>query len=339
MRPDKALLAAIHPAELRLPVEGSLPSFDGATEWINSSPLTPGGLRGKVVLVQFWTYTCINWLRTLAYVRAWATRYKDQGLVVIGAHTPEFTFEHDIDNVRKAVRDMAIDYPVAVDSDFAIWRAFDNHYWPALYFADAQGRLRHHRFGEGEFEQSEMVIQQLLAEAGFADLGDDVVSIDPQGFEIAADWSNLESGENYVGYERTDGFASPEGIAPDERGVYTAPPQLRRNQWALSGDWTIAGEFAQLNERDGGITYRFHGRDLHLVMGPEVKGGSIPFRVLLDGQPPGPDHGEDIDRDGYGAATDQRLYQLVRRRGPIGDRTFEISFVDPGVRAYVFTFG
>jgi len=242
MRADKALLAALHPASRDLPVEGALRSLGGAIEWLNSQPLTPEALRGSVVLVEFLTYTCINWLRTMPYVRAWTTKYREQGLVVIGVHTPEFSFERDIENVRMAVNAMAIDFPVAVDSDHAVWRAFDNHYWPALYFADASGRLRHHRFGEGEYEQSEMVIQRLLEEAGRDDLGYDVVAVDPVGIEVGADWSNLESPENYVGYQRTENFASPGGVAPDERRVYTAPPErLRLNQWALSGDWTVPG--------------------------------------------------------------------------------------------------
>ena len=240
MRADKRLLAALHPAARELPIEGRLPAFDGATDWLGSGPLSPAGLRGKVVIVQFWTYTCINWLRTLPYVRAWADRYKD-GLVVVGVHTPEFSFEKDLDNVRMAVTDMAIQYPVAIDSDYAVWRAFDNQYWPALYIADAEGRLRHHRFGEGEYEQSEMVIQRLLADAGLADVDDDAVSVDPRGIEVAADWYTLESPENYLGYERTEHFSSPGGAAFDERRTYVAPGELRLNQWALSGDWTAPG--------------------------------------------------------------------------------------------------
>jgi thiol-disulfide isomerase/thioredoxin len=339
MRADEALLAAFHPAARQLPVEGELPSFGGATDWLNSPPLTLGSLRTRVVLVQFWTYTCINWLRTLPYVRAWAERYREQGLVVIGVHTPEFTFEKDIDNVRTAVRSMGIDYPIAIDSDYSVWRAFDNHYWPALYFADASGRLRHHRFGEGEYEQSEMVVQQLLAEAGLGDVDDDVVSVDPRGVEVAADWVDLESPENYVGYERTANFVAPTGAALSERRDYAAPPQLRLNQWALTGAWTFAGEFVELNEPAGGISYRFHARDLHLVMGPSARDGSARFRVLIDGRPPGSAHGVDVDDAGNGTVTEQRLYQLVRQPGAIADHTFEISFLDAGVRAYAFTFG
>jgi len=338
MRADKALLASLHPAARHLPIEGELPSFAGATGWLNSRPLTPGDLRGKVVLVQFWTYTCINWLRTLPYVRAWADKYREQGLIVVGAHTPEFSFEKDVDNVRMAVRDMAIRFPVALDSDYGIWRAFENHYWPALYFADADGRLRHHRFGEGDYEESEMVIQLLLAEAGRADLDDDVVWVDPSGLEVAADWSNLESPENYVGYERTENFASGDAV-PDKEVVYAVPSPLSLNHWALSGRWTVASENVESNEPGAGIAYRFHARDLHLVMGPSARGTAVPFVVSIDGRPPGRDHGADIDADGNGIAAEQRLYQLVRQHGGIGDRTFEVVFAEPGVRAYAFTFG
>jgi thiol-disulfide isomerase/thioredoxin len=338
MRPGKRLLAAIHPATRRLPDEGGLPSFGGATDWINSGELTPAGLRGKVVLVQFWTYTCINWLRTLPYVRAWAETYKD-GLVVVGVHTPEFSFEHDVDNVRRAVRDMDIHYPVAVDGDYAVWQAFDNHYWPALYFADAEGRLRHHHFGEGAYEESEMAIQFLLSDAGLGDVDDDVVSVDPHGLEVAADWSTLESPEQYVGYERTDGFVSLGGEAPDTRGTYETPERLRLNQWALSGEWTLAGEFAEALEPGGSVSKRFHARDLHMVLGPAERGSTVPFRVLIDGQPPGADHGADVDEQGGGEVGDERLYQLVRQHGPVTERTFRIEFLEPGVRAYAFTFG
>ncbi len=238
-----------------------------------------GGLRGKVVLVEFWTYTCINWLRTLPYVRAWAEKYKDHGLVVIGVHTPEFAFEKDLDNVRRAVKDMRVDYPVAVDNDYAVWRAFKNQYWPALYFVDAQGRIRHHHFGEGEYEQSERVIQQLLAEAGAGGVGQELVSVDAGGIEVAADWGSLKSPENYVGYERTENFASPGGAAPDKRRIYAVPAQLSLNQWALSGDWTVGRQATVLNTADGRIAYRFHARDLHLVMGPAARGTPVRFRV------------------------------------------------------------
>jgi thiol-disulfide isomerase/thioredoxin len=331
--------AGLHTASVRLPVEGELPSFGGATGWLNSPPLTPSGLRGKVVLADFWTYTCINWLRQLPYVRSWATKYADDGLVVIGVHTPEFAFEHNPENVSRAVTDMGIAYPVALDNDYAIWRAFANHYWPALYFADAQGQIRHHQFGEGEYQQSEMVIQQLLAEAGSGGIGQELASVDARGIEAPADWANLRSPENYTGYDRTENFASPGGVRPGQRHGYAAPARLGLNQWALSGDWTMDEQATTLNTADGRIACRFHARDLHLVMGPAGPAASVPFRVLVDGQPPGADHGTDVDDQGHGAVTQQRLYQLIRQRGPITDRTFEITFPGPGVQAYVFTFG
>jgi thiol-disulfide isomerase/thioredoxin len=331
--------AGLHTASLRLPVEGELPSLGGATGWLNSPPLTPTGLRGKVVLAGFWTYTCINWLRQLPYLRAWARKYTGQGLVVIGVHTPEFAFEHDADNVRQAVREMKIDYPVAIDSDYAVWRAFENYYWPALYFADAQGRIRHHRFGEGEYGQSEMVIQQLLAEAGSQGAAHELVSVDARGVEAPADWASLRSPENYTGYERTENFASPGGAVPGRPHAYAAPAELRLNHWALSGDWTIGEQAVTLNTSNGRIAYRFHARDLHLVMGPAVRGTSVRFRVLIDGQPPDAAHGADAHEDGTGTITQPRLYQLIRQPGPITDHTFEITFPDPGVQAYAFTFG
>ena len=331
--------AGLHTASVQLPVEGELASFDGATGWLNSPPLTPAGLRGKVVLVDFWTYTCINWLRQLPYVRAWAGKYSGQGLVVIGVHTPEFTFEHDVDNVRRAVKDMSVDYPVAIDNDYAVWRAFDNNYWPALYFADARGRIRHHHFGEGEYQQSEMVIQQLLAESGAEGVGHDLVSVDPQGAEAAADWAALGSPENYTGYARTEYFASPGGVVRGRQHVYAAPERLRLNQWALTGDWTVGDEAATADAAGGRITDRFLARDLHLVMGPAAPETSIRFRVLIDGQPPGDAHGTDVDDQGNGTVTQQRLHQLIRQRDPITERTFEITFDDPGVQAFAFTFG
>jgi thiol-disulfide isomerase/thioredoxin len=331
--------AGLHTASLRLPVEGELPSFDGATGWLNSPPLTPAGLRGKVVLAGFWTYTCINWLRQLPYLRAWAQKYTDQGLVVIGVHTPEFPFEHDADNVRQAIQEMRIDYPVVTDNNYAVWRAFDNYYWPALYFADAQGHIRHHHFGEGEYRQSEMVIQQILTEAGSAGAGHDLVSVDARGVEAPADWDSLRSPENYTGYERTENFASPGGPVPGQPHVYTAPAELRFNHWALSGDWTMDEQAATLNAASGLISCRFHARDLNLVMAPAAPGTPMPFRVLLDGQPPDAAHGADIDQQGNGTLTQPRLYQLIRQPGPVADRTFEITFPDPGAQAYAFTFG
>jgi thiol-disulfide isomerase/thioredoxin len=331
--------AGLHIAHARLPVEGELPSFDGATGWLNSPPLTPAGLRGSVVVVDFWTYTCINWLRQLPYVRAWAQKYQDKGLVVIGVHTPEFPFEKIADNVRRAVKDMRVGYPVAIDNDYAVWRAFGNNYWPALYFADAQGQIRHHYFGEGGYQQSEMVIQQLLAEAGYGGTGQELVSVDGEGIEAAADWATLRSPENYTGYDRTENFASPGGAVPDSPHVYTAPGQLRLNHWALSGDWTMGDQATTLNAAGGQIDYRFHARDLHLVMGPARPGTAVRFQVLVDGQPPGRDHGIDSGDDGNGTVTEQRLHQLIRQHGPVAEHTFEITFLDPGVQSYSFTFG
>ena len=335
----RLVLPGLHTTSPRLPVEGDLPSFGGATGWLNSSPLTVPSLRGKVVLVNFWTYTCINWLRQLPYLRAWAEKYAGHGLVVVGVHTPEFGFESDVDNVSRAVREMRIEYPVALDSDYAVWRAFRNHYWPALYFGDADGRIRHHHFGEGEYEQSEMVIQQLLADAGSARADGGLVSVDGHGAEAAADWVSLRSPENYTGHERTRNFASPGGAVPGRRSSYTLPASLRLNHWALSGDWTMAEEATTLNAANGRIAYRFHARDLHLVMGPATPGVSVRFRVLIDGQPPGAARGSDVDEQGNGKITEPRLHQLVRQPGPITDRTVEITFLDSEVQAYAFTFG
>jgi thiol-disulfide isomerase/thioredoxin len=316
-----------------------LASLERANEWLNSPPLTASALRGKVVLVDFWTYTCINWRRTLPYVRAWAEKYKDQGLVVIGVHTPEFSFEKNINNVRWATKDMRVDYPVAIDNESVIWRAFRNQYWPALYFIDAQGRLRHEQFGEGSYEQSEMIIQRLLAEAGAASRGDDLVSVDPRGLEVAADWGTLKSPENYVGYGRTENFMSPGGAVRDQPHAYTLAARLRVNDWALSGEWTMKTEALVLNKAGGRIAYRFHARDLHLVMGPPAPGTSVKFRVLIDGRAPGTAHGTDVDEQGYGTATEQRLYQLIRQTRPIADRQVEIEFLGPGAQAFGFTFG
>jgi thiol-disulfide isomerase/thioredoxin len=337
-RANQLVRSATHPAA-QLPVEGHLPGLDGATGWVNSPPLTAAELRGRVVLVNFWTYTCINWLRTLPYVRAWANRYSDHGLVVVGVHTPEFDFEHDLDNVRRAVTDLRVDYPVAVDNDYAIWTAFDNHYWPALYFVDAQGQIRHHQFGEGGYQQSEMILQQLLVEAGAAGISQDLVVVDPGGVETAADWDSLWSPENYLGYARSEHFASPDGAVLDTPQVYAVPGRLRLNHWALAGDWTVKQQAIVGNQAGGRILYRFHARDLHLVMAPTTPGGPIRFRVRLDSQPPGAAHGSDVDDQGNATLTDPRLYQLIRQPGPISDRTLEITFLDPGVQAYAFTFG
>jgi thiol-disulfide isomerase/thioredoxin len=317
----------------------NVPSFDGATGWLNSAPLSADALLGKVVLVQFWTYTCINWLRTLPYVRAWAERYAPRGLVVLGVHSPEFEVEKNVDNVRRAVAAMRIPYPVALDADHAVWNAFRNAYWPALYLVDARGRVRRRHFGEGEYEQSERFIQRLLTESGAVGVGRDIVRVDPRGAEADADWGNLRSPETYVGYERGERFASPGGAASDERRAYVAPERLALNQWALAGDWTIGHQAATSRTPNGTLAYRFHARDLHLVMGAAVPDAAVRFRVRLDGQPPGAAHGVDVDEHGVGTAREPRLYQLIRQPGPIVDRRFEIEFLDPDAASYVLTFG
>jgi thiol-disulfide isomerase/thioredoxin len=339
MKINQLLLAMRHPAAVQLPDEGALPSLGGATAWLNSAPLSAAGLRGKVVLIDFWTYTCINWLRTLPYVRAWAEKYRDHGVVVIGVHTPEGPFEHNLDNVRRAAKDMRVEYPIAIDNGHAIWSAFNNRYWPALYIVDAQGRIRAHQFGEGAYEQSEMIMHQLLAEAGIGGIEHELVSVAARGAEAAADWGDLRSPENYVGYARTENFSSPGGAVVDQPRAYAAPAQLLLNHWALSGEWTEGEQAALLHTANGRIVYRFHARDLHLVMGPAARGTSVRFRVLLDGQSPGPAHGIDVDEQGNGTVTDQRLYQLIRQPQPIADRQFEIEFLDAGVQAFAFTFG
>jgi thiol-disulfide isomerase/thioredoxin len=322
-----------------LPVEGHLPGFDGATGWLNSPPLIAADLDAKVVLVDFWTYTCINWLRTLAYVRAWAERYADQGLVVVGVHTPEFPFERDVDNVRQAVKDMTVAYPVAIDSDYAIWQAFANRFWPAIYIADAEGRIRHHQFGEGGYAECEMVIQRLLRDSGRDTVPHDLVSVVPTGLEAQADWASLRSPETYLGYEHARSFASPGDAVLDQTRNYVAPDRLNLNHWALAGDWTLERRASVLDRTDGRILFRFHARDVHLVMGPRPPETSVRFRVLIDGEPPGDSHGLDTDEQGRGTVDQQRLYQLIRQPGSINDRTFAITFLGPGVEAYVFTFG
>jgi thiol-disulfide isomerase/thioredoxin len=323
-----------------LPVEAVLPQFDGANGWLNSQPLTPNGLRGHVVVVQFWTYTCINWLRTQAHFRAWSQRYRQEGLVTIGVHTPEFKFEHDLDNVRWAVEARKIDYPVAIDNDFGVWRTFANHYWPALYFIDAEGRIRHHRFGEGDYERSEMVIRQLLADAGVQDLRPGLASVEPNGDEVQADWENLGSPESYLGYDQGTGFdAGPGGAAWDEPQTYAAPARLRLNRWGLSGSWTVRSDASALHKPGGRIAFQFHARDVNLVMGPARKGDTVRFRVLVDGELAGAEHGVDVDADGGGTVERQRMYQLIRQRGPVRDRRFEIEFLDAGAEGFCFTFG
>jgi thiol-disulfide isomerase/thioredoxin len=309
-----------------------MPSLGGATGWLNSEPLGPAELRGHIVLVDFWTLTCINWLRTEPYIRAWSQVYRDDGLIVIGVHTPEFSFEHDLERVRQATKDMAIDYPVAADNDYAIWSAFDNNYWPALYFVDADGVIRDHHFGEGRYEESERVIQRLLG------VERELVGVEGLGLEAEADWDNLRTPETYLGYERSDQFASPNGATLEERVAYELPERLRLNRWALAGEWTIGGEKVVLERADGSIAYRFHARDAHLVLSPGAR-EPITFRVLLDGEAPGASHGVDVDEDGNGLLREGRLYQLVREHDTVRERTLEITFLEPGAEAYVFTFG
>ena len=309
-----------------------MPPFAGAAGWLNSEPLDPARLRGRVVVVNFWTLTCINWLRQEPYVRAWSQTYRDDGLVVIGVHTPEFSFEHEIDRIRAAIATRAIDYPVAVDSDYAIWSAFANHYWPALYFVDKEGMIVGERFGEGSYEESERTIQRLLG------VDRDLVAVEGVGVEAPADWEHLRTPETYLGYERSERLASPSGAAFDAPRAYPLPDRLDVNHWALSGEWTIGRESVVAQQPGASIAYRFHARDAHLVLsrGP---GEPIPFRVLLDGEAPGPAHGADVDRDGNGLLAEGRLYQLIRVRDKVRDRTLQITFLDRGGEAYVFTFG
>lgn len=322
-----------------LPVEGNLPSLEGAVQWLNSPPLDAQALKGKVVLVDFWTYSCINCLRSLPYVKAWAEKYRDQGLVVIGVHAPEFAFERDINNVTKAMKDLGINYPVAIDNEFRIWRAFNNEYWPAHYFADAQGRIRHHHFGEGEYAESERVIQQLLREAGAAKVADGLISAKADGVQMAPDNSEVQSPETYVGYQRAEHFVPETALVPDQVAAYNPPAQLALNDWSLGGQWHVGPERATASAPASRIVYRFHARDLHLVLGPGADGKPVRFKVLIDGKAPGDDHGMDVAPDGSGTVTDQRLYQLVRQSGGVTDRTFSIEFLDPGASAYAFTFG
>ncbi|CAG9228032.1 DipZ protein [Paraburkholderia caribensis] len=324
-----------------LPVEGTLPSLTGAVQWLNSPPLTNAQLKGKVVLVDFWTYSCINCLRTLPYVKAWSQKYRDMGLVVIGVHAPEFAFERNIDNVKKATHDLGVDYPVAIDNNYAIWRAFSNQYWPAHYFVDAQGRVRHHHFGEGEYEQSEKVIQQLLVEAGHPEAAQVATGLAQRakGVEAAADGNDMMSPETYIGYARAENFASPGGEARNRARTYAAPSSPDVNDWGLAGMWKVGAEHATLAAPNGRIVYRFHARDLHLVLGPGAAGKPVHFRVTIDGVTPGAARGTDVSADGTGIVTEQRLYQLVRQTGDVADHTFAIEFLDPGVEAYAFTFG
>ncbi|MBB4570826.1 cytochrome c biogenesis protein DipZ [Rhizobium leucaenae] len=322
----------------KLPIEGRIPSLDGAAQWLNSPPLTAEQLRGKVVLVDFWTYSCINCIRTIPYIKAWAEKYRDQGLVVIGVHAPEFAFEKNIDNVRGALKDFDIGYPVAIDNNYRIWQAFQNSYWPALYFVDAKGQIRHHVFGEGEYDTSEKVIQELLADAGSEMPENSMVTPNARGSEAAPDLGNIRSGETYIGYKEASNFVSPEGLNGNAAQDYTVG-ELGLNEWGLSGNWTVGPEQATLNKAGGGITYRFSARDLHLVLGPSAGGKPVRFQVTVDGKRPGASHGADTDAEGNGTITETRLYQLVRQAGDVSERTFTVRFLDPGVEAYVFTFG
>jgi thiol-disulfide isomerase/thioredoxin len=333
------MAAADHQALEQLPVEGQLPSLAGAVDWLNSPPPTAESLRGRVVLVDFWTYSCINCLRTLPYVEAWARKYRDQGLIVIGVHAPEFAFERNVDNVRAAVKRLGIDYPVAIDNNYAIWRGFNNEYWPAHYFIDAKGNIRHHHFGEGNYDESERVIQELLREAGHQDVASGTVSVSGNEVEAAADTADVRSPETYIGADRAEGFVSPRGAKQDQVRDYTAPTAFALNQWALTGDWRVFGQDAVLAQPDGGITYRFHARDLHLILGPGTDGKPVRFQVMIDGHSLDDSHGVDTDADGNGVIIGQRLYQLVRLAGEVCDHTFQIRFLDAGATAYSFTFG
>lgn len=316
-----------------------LSALGGGTEWLNSAPLTAAELHGHVVLVDFCTYTCINWLRSLPHVRAWAGRYDPHGLVVIGVHTPEFDVERDTGNVRRALDRLRVEHPVVLDNGYLIWDAFGNRYWPARYLLDARGEVRHHRFGEGDYERTEGVIRQLLAEAGAGELGDEPARADPSGVEAEAGWADLRSPETYLGHERTENFASPEGAAGNAGRVYSFPARLPTGHWALAGEWTVRRQAAVLGPGGGRLAVRFHARDLHLVLAPEVTGRPVRFRVRLDGRSPGAAAGLDVDDADGGTVTEPRLYQLIRQPGPVEDRTFEIEFAGPGVRAYAVTFG
>jgi thiol-disulfide isomerase/thioredoxin len=336
---NEAVVQPMSSSTLQLPDEGPLPSLDGATLWLNSEPLKPASLRGKVVLIDFSTYTCINWLRTLPYVRSWAEKYKAQGLVVINVQTPEFEFEKNIDNVRWASKEMRVTYPTAVDNGYTIWNAFNNHYWPALYIVDAKGRIRHHQFGEGEYQQSERIIKQLLLDAGKTGVERELASVDARGPEVAADWGNLRSPESYVGYDRGENFASPGGTTRDKSRAYAIPPQLPLNNWALGGEWSVGKQGTVSNTPNGQLVYRFHARDVNLVMGPARRGSEVRFRVRIDGKPPGSARGVDVDAEGNGTVHEQRLYQLIRQPLPIIDHDIEIEFLDAGAELFVFTFG
>ena len=333
--------APVAGAQQEASIIGSSPlgGLAGATGWINSKPLSAKDLKGKVVLIDFWTYSCINCLRAVPYIRAWAEKYKDDGLVVIGVHSPEFDFEKEPANVQRAVRKFGITYPVALDSNHAIWDAFHNEYWPAHYFLDANGKVRYQHFGEGEYDQSERWIQELLKEANAKPMPAGMVSVSGQGVLAAADLSDVRSPETYIGYERANHFGSPEGMVRNVEQLYSLPNDLRVNEWGLGGKWVDHGEAAVLSSAGGKIAFRFHARDLHLVLGPAADGKPVRFRVTVDGQAPGANHGVDTDAEGNGVVTDHRLYQLVRQSGAVKDRLFTIEFLDAGVQAFSFTFG
>jgi thiol-disulfide isomerase/thioredoxin len=319
--------------------QGAMPEMDGATGWLNSVPLSRKSLRGKVVLVNFWTYTCINSLRPMPYVRSWAAKYNDAGFVVIGVHTPEFSFEHEPANVENAVGSLNISFPVAIDSKYGIWQAFNNEAWPAQYLVDAKGRIRYHHFGEGDYGDIERVIQELLKENGATGLAPGTTSVSGVGIEAPPDWADERSPETYIGYRQAQNFASPERVHKDSIQAFSAPAKPSLNHWGFSGSWNVNAEGAVLQAVPGKVVFRFHGRDLNLVLAPAKDGNPIRFRVTLDGASLGENHGVDTAPDGSGEIREPRLYQLIRQQGPIVDRTFEIEFLDPGVQALDFTFG
>lgn len=338
-RPFRSILHRQPDDRDALPDEGALAPFRRATAWLNSEPLTPEGLRGRVVLVDFWTFTCVNWLRTAPYVRAWHEKYTEAGLTVVGVHTPEFGFEHDLPTVAERVRKLDIAYPVAVDSDYGVWGDFANQYWPALYLADASGRVRYHHFGEGEYAMTETVVQQLLVDAGAADVDADLVRPRPYGLEVAADWGTLRSPETYLGYGQSSGFVSEDARHYDVAHDYGGDARLALNEWNLTGRWTQTRDAAVLNAAGGRIAFSFHARDVNLVMGPAPGSAPVPFRVLLDGRPPGDAHGTDVDAEGRGLLDEQNTYQLLRQRERVETRVFELEFEAAGAEAYCFTFG
>jgi len=324
---------------LHLPFESRLPAFEGATTWLNSEPLTPESLRGRVALVDFGTFTCINWIRTLPYVRAWNETYAAHGLATIGVQTPEFELERNLDSVRRSLAAMDVAYPVVVDNHFRIWDAFANRYWPALYLADHNGRIRYHHFGEGRYDETELAIQRLLRDAGARDVPSDGVAVVPEGIEIEGDPHNDRSPETYIGWARAEGFVSPGGAVADDPHDYSVPNGLRRNQWALTGNWTIGREQAMTNEPGARLVLRFHARDVNLIIAPTSSSAPVRVRVQLDGQRPDDAHGIDTDADGNGIVIEPRLHQLIRQRGSIEDKEIEIEFLDPGAAALCFTFG